>query len=1070
MQLPWRQQVLAGCSAPTSSASSARSAAQNFVQICPPPRRRRADARADPVPGAHGASRRVPDLDRRRRVRRHRRARPRPRARPRRSARRSAAAAGSCSASTGSTTPRASTCASRRSASCSQSGVTTRRRDGARAGRHAEPRARRALPPAARERRARGRAHQRRVRARRPPGGPLPAPLVQREDLCALYCAADVMLVTPLRDGMNLVCKEYVAARHRGGGALVLASSPARPASCGRRCSCNPHDVRMRETIARAIALPRGRGAPADARACAARCARHDVHRWARDVPRGARGAAGMSAEPRQRRHAAARSSGARAARARAAPAGRLRLRRHARADRRGPDRGHAPPESVAALRALAALPRHHGRGHLRPRAARPGRAVPAARARSTSSAATAPSSTSASSRALAPEALALRDRAAPTAARDRRAAAGRHAGAQAGRRRRALPRGPDEDAARRWPRSATGPAPLAGRARTRGQGGHRAVRRADRQGRRARRAAPPGRRHARPSSSATTSPTRTPSPPARAPTSASRSAPARRSPSYRVAGPRGVARLLALLWRRGATGSPARTPCRSSATRCSPTADRRAGDPGRARHVAVPPAPRLAPRSSPSSSAAAPAGYFASRPAHGGRRCGQRYVDDTMTRRDPLGRPDRHRLLDRGEPAGAAPRARARRARRGVVEFAPRPDFGRGRSRCSRGRGLRRLGAAEPMVLRAPGLEWEIHVDGVHRRARAMSDPPGATWCWSCAAAPTTSRPTRAEPERRERTERYWRDWLRSSLPALARRRSRARADPAGAVPRPDRGILAAATTSPARGHRRRAQLGLPLLLAARRRADRAGAGRPRLDAEAEAFLLAGSSAGAAEHGAGAAAPALHALRQRARPGGGDRRPARLRRQPPGPRRQRRRRAGAARRVRADRGARRRRARSPAAGSGAAWTGARRADGRRRRRRWHEPDHGIWEVRDKPRHHVYSKVMCWLTVDRALRLAAASTARRAPLGALRDRIAQDVIEHGWSGTRVHRRLRRRRPGRRVPARRALRPAAPDDERFPATVDAVEAGTARGPDGLPLPQRRRPARRRGRLPPVRALA
>jgi GH15 family glucan-1,4-alpha-glucosidase len=36
---------------------------------------------------------------------------------------------------------------------------------------------------------------------------------------------------------------------------------------------------------------------------------------------------------------------------------------------------------------------------------------------------------------------------------------------------------------------------------------------------------------------------------------------------------------------------------------------------------------------------------------------------------------------------------------------------------------------------------------------------------------------------------------------------------------------------------------------------------------------------------------------------------------------------------------------------------------------RWHEPDHGIWEDRQAPRHHVYSKVMCWLAVDRALRL-----------------------------------------------------------------------------------------------------
>ena len=37
---------------------------------------------------------------------------------------------------------------------------------------------------------------------------------------------------------------------------------------------------------------------------------------------------------------------------------------------------------------------------------------------------------------------------------------------------------------------------------------------------------------------------------------------------------------------------------------------------------------------------------------------------------------------------------------------------------------------------------------------------------------------------------------------------------------------------------------------------------------------------------------------------------------------------------------------------------------------RWEEPDHGIWEARRPPRHHVYSKTMCWVTVDRALQVA----------------------------------------------------------------------------------------------------
>ena len=43
--------------------------------------------------------------------------------------------------------------------------------------------------------------------------GPLLVPKWDIDELVALYLAADVMLVTPLRDGMNLVAKEYVACR-----------------------------------------------------------------------------------------------------------------------------------------------------------------------------------------------------------------------------------------------------------------------------------------------------------------------------------------------------------------------------------------------------------------------------------------------------------------------------------------------------------------------------------------------------------------------------------------------------------------------------------------------------------------------------------------------------------------------------------------------------------------------------------------------------------------------------------------------------------------------------------------
>ena len=52
-----------------------------------------------------------------------------------------------------------------------------------------------------------------------------------REEMVALYLAADVMLVTALRDGMNLVAKEYVAARFDNDGVLVLSEFAGRPTS-----------------------------------------------------------------------------------------------------------------------------------------------------------------------------------------------------------------------------------------------------------------------------------------------------------------------------------------------------------------------------------------------------------------------------------------------------------------------------------------------------------------------------------------------------------------------------------------------------------------------------------------------------------------------------------------------------------------------------------------------------------------------------------------------------------------------------------------------------------------------
>jgi trehalose 6-phosphate synthase len=66
---------------------------------------------------------------------------------------------------------------------------------------------------------------------------------VPREELVALYRAADVMLVTPYRDGMNLVAKEYVAARGDLSGALVLSEFAGAAAELKQAFLVNPHDI-----------------------------------------------------------------------------------------------------------------------------------------------------------------------------------------------------------------------------------------------------------------------------------------------------------------------------------------------------------------------------------------------------------------------------------------------------------------------------------------------------------------------------------------------------------------------------------------------------------------------------------------------------------------------------------------------------------------------------------------------------------------------------------------------------------------------------------------------------------
>ena len=103
-----------------------------------------------------------------------------------------------------------------------------------------------------------------------------------RASLAALYQTADVMVVTPLRDGMNLVAKEYVAAREDGSGALVLSEFAGAAAELEDAFLVNPHDVDgLKEMLLRAMQANPGDLA---ARMTAMRehLRSHDILAWAR--------------------------------------------------------------------------------------------------------------------------------------------------------------------------------------------------------------------------------------------------------------------------------------------------------------------------------------------------------------------------------------------------------------------------------------------------------------------------------------------------------------------------------------------------------------------------------------------------------------------------------------------------------------------------------------------------------------------------------------------------------------------------------------------------------------------
>lgn len=105
---------------------------------------------------------------------------------------------------------------------------------------------------------------------------------VPRDELISFFVAADVMLVTALRDGMNLVAKEYVACRSDLGGALVLSEFTGAAAELRQAYLTNPHDLEdVKNAIESALNQTPEEGRRR-MRAMRRQVLAHNVDRWAR--------------------------------------------------------------------------------------------------------------------------------------------------------------------------------------------------------------------------------------------------------------------------------------------------------------------------------------------------------------------------------------------------------------------------------------------------------------------------------------------------------------------------------------------------------------------------------------------------------------------------------------------------------------------------------------------------------------------------------------------------------------------------------------------------------------------
>jgi GH15 family glucan-1,4-alpha-glucosidase len=121
----------------------------------------------------------------------------------------------------------------------------------------------------------------------------------------------------------------------------------------------------------------------------------------------------------------------------------------------------------------------------------------------------------------------------------------------------------------------------------------------------------------------------------------------------------------------------------------------------------------------------------------------------------------------------------------------------------------------------------------------------------------------------------------------------------------------------------------------------------------------------------------------------------------------------------------------------------------------WQRPDEGIWEMRGGRRHFVYSRLMCWVALDRGIRLADQRSfpSDRERWHRIRDQIFEEVMARGWNPTR--RAFVQHYDGDSLDASNLIMPLvfflSPNDPRMLATLDAMNRSPKEGglvSDGL----------------------